>query len=288
MLTGERGVANLADVLWRYFELRHGSGPLSAAERAISLSNIALAHGFDREGSHGVAALVREVTRWKSSFPAANRVDFADLNEQVFGIEDSEQRILWEELLLEGFTLIRDKDISLSTLPNGDILNLDILSALLEQGNNINTVINRRFSDGSTPFLRLLKFSNVDVKSIMYMLDHGAMLGARDNEGHTALMYALLRWESNSYNVIASLIEKGFPVDETDDMGRTALFHACSRRRRLAALSLLDHGANLNLLRPGTYEREFAEDVLAQGHRPDLFGWKWARSFTRGGRLPSI
>jgi ankyrin repeat protein len=104
---------------------------------------------------------------------------------------------------------------------------------LLDKGANIEA----RDQNGKTT-LMLAR----NVRTMKLLLERGANVEATDNEGRTALI-AVASW-GNAQNV-EFLLEKGANIEARDDQGRTALITAASADHGRTVKLLLEKGANI-------------------------------------------
>jgi hypothetical protein len=79
------------------------------------------------------------------------------------------------------------------------------------------------------------------------LLDHGADVNARDDEGLTALMAAAVAERGSAANMVQLLLDHGADVNKLDDNGDTALMEAASTGNVAAVKLLLDHNATVNI-----------------------------------------
>jgi ankyrin repeat protein len=82
-----------------------------------------------------------------------------------------------------------------------------------------------------------------DTKALQELIGEGAEVDARDDDGKTALMHAVLLGETKTAGM---LIDKGTSVDAKDDFGRTALMLAAENGRTETAEMLISRGAGLD------------------------------------------
>lgn len=103
-----------------------------------------------------------------------------------------------------------------------------------------------------TPLMYLVMNSrilNCDEELNEYiMLHNSSELNKKNDIGLTALMLACRNsFVYSSKNVVLMLINAGANLDLQDDLGRTALMHACSYNAENIVKLLVDAGANVNL-----------------------------------------
>ncbi len=75
------------------------------------------------------------------------------------------------------------------------------------------------------------------------LLERGATVDAKDNAGHTALLWAA---RCGYTDLVKFLQGKGAAIDAKDNAGRTGLMWAAERRDKDMVALLLDSGANIN------------------------------------------
>ena len=114
---------------------------------------------------------------------------------------------------------------------------VEMVQLLLKHGANVN----HKNQSGLTPLMKAAELSDGDAASIVqHILENGAALGARDNEGRTALMHAF-RGGSNKTREL--LLNNGAAIEAKDDLGDTALIIAAGYSNPSAVDFLLEHGA---------------------------------------------
>jgi hypothetical protein len=95
------------------------------------------------------------------------------------------------------------------------------------------------------------------LKSVRALVEKGANLNARDNDGRTALLWAVWHWNCNA-DVARFLIEKGADVNAYDKNGKTPLMTAANLGFTEAVRLLVEKGADLNV------QDEMGETALMQ------------------------
>ncbi|ETI34559.1 hypothetical protein, variant 4 [Phytophthora nicotianae P10297] len=113
----------------------------------------------------------------------------------------------------------------------------DVMSLLLEQGADVGT----QDEDGKTALHYAVTSHNTDVMSLL--LERGADLAARYEDDETILHYAV---RNGDVDVISLLLEKGADVAATDNNGEIALHYAASFGHTERILLLLDRGSDVN------------------------------------------
>ncbi len=99
-------------------------------------------------------------------------------------------------------------------------------------GNNLETCVD---SLGNLPLTLAARIGAVDAAT--WLLDKGALLGARDSSGRTALHFAVMY---EQMGMIDLLMARGAQVGVEDDLGSTPMEMGLNRGRVRAALRLLD------------------------------------------------
>ena len=78
------------------------------------------------------------------------------------------------------------------------------------------------------------------------LIDKGADVNAKGNDGTTALMNAANNERDNSLDTVLTLIDKGADVNAKRNDGFTALMFASAKGNLDAVQALIDKGADLN------------------------------------------
>jgi ankyrin repeat protein len=119
-------------------------------------------------------------------------------------------------------------------------------------------------ADGDTALHRLAQVQLDPTQSMMrcaqILFDHGVVIDKRDNQGSTALHYAVTL---GAAELVAALVERGADVNLRDNVGRSSLDLALGIRALSQAQivrNLCDHGADLS--RMGTNQRAVVESLL--------------------------
>ena len=118
---------------------------------------------------------------------------------------------------------------------------VETVQLLLKHGANVN----HKNQKGLTPLMKAAQLSDKDAASIVQnLLEKGAALGARDNEGRTALMHA---FKGGSNKTRELLLDKGADLEAKDDLGDTALIIAAGYSDPSAVEFLLERGADIEI-----------------------------------------
>lgn len=118
---------------------------------------------------------------------------------------------------------------------------IETVQLLLKHGANVN----HKNQKGLTPLMKAAQLSDKDAASIVQnLLEKGAALGVRDNEGRTALMHA---FKGGSNETRELLLDKGADLEAKDDLGDTALIIAAGYSDPSAVEFLLERGADIEI-----------------------------------------
>ena len=109
----------------------------------------------------------------------------------------------------------------------------------ISNGANVNARDENKY--GTTVLMRAAKHGHAEVAGLL--LEHGADINAKDNEGWTALMGAAWRGHAEMINF---LLEHGADIDAKDNEGWTALMKAAWKGYAEAAKILLKHSTGVN------------------------------------------
>ena len=102
--------------------------------------------------------------------------------------------------------------------------------------------VNMKDNDGKTALMYAV--DRGDYNTVKLLLDNGADVNMKYNYGRTALMYAVDRGD---YNTIKLLLDNGADVNMQNKYGRTALMYAVGREDYNTVKLLLDNGADVNM-----------------------------------------
>ena len=115
--------------------------------------------------------------------------------------------------------------------------NVTDVRALLNSGANINA----RDNDGSTALIWAARFGHL--ATVRELLDRGANINARSNSGWTALICAIYY---GHLAVVRLLLDRGANINARDHVGQTALSLAAFSEQLPVVRELLKRGANTN------------------------------------------
>ena len=118
-----------------------------------------------------------------------------------------------------------------------------IVKLLIDNGADVNA----KTENGNTALMYACENSN-SVEVVKFLIDNGADVNLKNNGGMTALMSA----SDVSHELIELLIKSGARVNEVDDNGKSALMYACEKHIISSSdievvKFLIDNGANVNL-----------------------------------------
>jgi ankyrin repeat protein len=129
--------------------------------------------------------------------------------------------------------------------------NLDIVKVFLENGSDINGKVKGKVAP-------LMAASYHGQKSILeYLLQSKADVNITSEEGVSSLMLV-----SDDYNLTQLLIKAGASIEATDNQGRTALFYAVINNQLEKVKALIENGSNVNIQdKKGITVLHLAEDI---------------------------
>lgn len=130
-----------------------------------------------------------------------------------------------------------DYDANLALLVSAANNNIESITKLIEHGADIET----KTDDGSTPLIIAAAKNNVE--SISKLIEFGANTEAKDNNGFTALIIAAA---NNNVESISKLIELHANTEAKDSNGLTALIVAAANNHVESISKLIELGANKN------------------------------------------
>ena len=114
-----------------------------------------------------------------------------------------------------------------------------IVKLLIDNGADVNA----KTENGNTALMYACENSN-SVEVVKFLIDNGADVNLKNNGGMTALMSA----SDVSHELIELLIKSGARVNEVDDNGKSALMYAIISSSDIEVVKfLIDNGANVNL-----------------------------------------
>ena len=109
---------------------------------------------------------------------------------------------------------------------------------LIEEGANVND----REENGTTALIYASKEGHTDIAKLL--IDEGADVNAQEYHGWTALMFASIKGQ---IDIAKLLIEEGADLDARDDNGYTALMYAIANRNTDITMLLIEAGADVNV-----------------------------------------
>ena len=126
--------------------------------------------------------------------------------------------------------------------------NIDVASLLLENGADVNAIINDHTNNGNTALIEVIcvygNMDNVESNVELLLRQPEIDVNAMNNEGVTALMCASSQGHTE---IVRMLLEKGAEVNAPNvHDGETALMAASESGRAEVVSLLLENGANLN------------------------------------------
>jgi len=166
----------------------------------------------------------------------------------------------------------------ISAISEGDLY---AVRSMVERGMNINEAFER----SRTPLMYAV--INARAEIVVYLLEKGADMEARDIDGDTAIMYASSGGDSI---IVDFLIEKGADVNVINLAGKTALLSAARQGFKDVVNMLLKAGANPRKA-GGDWETmlkdaEVLEDVLDIVHSQP--GIDFENDFTKVKKKPKV
>ena len=233
-------MVDLAEVVWKYAELRDRSGPSSAYRKAIELTNIARAHGFDPEGKHMAAAAYRELVRLRPVVKDGPQVDpFAGIF-ALYGITgpDINHDPIPNHALHDQYNILVKYFVSQGLDPNwkskqGIPLLATMLATIPRKAEFLLELGRDQYLKGkglATAWDILFHGQKWEPKSgqaaMSYLLQRGADIKYRWENGTTILIY-LAQHSSGPLDRWAELlVAHGAELHAKDSQGRNALHHA--------------------------------------------------------------
>jgi ankyrin repeat protein len=122
--------------------------------------------------------------------------------------------------------LTKDTDVNISGYAGGSLLMLAadgdfaIVKFLVESGADVN----KKDDQGKTALMKAVEsFNKTNIFSIKYLIDRGADVNAVNNKGETALILAVKRGHEE---MVRALLEKGSAVSPKDKEGKSAWTYA--------------------------------------------------------------
>ncbi|MBF0518649.1 MAG: ankyrin repeat domain-containing protein [Nitrospirae bacterium] len=142
--------------------------------------------------------------------------------------------------------------------------NIDLIMLLLKHGADVNDYT--MWAD-LTPLICSVLFEQTTV--VEYLLTQGADTEVVDDQGATALVYAV---ENGRYDIVKSLLENNanvnFHTNYADYLGYTPLMIAVEKNKNELVLLLLEYGADITAKREGDDTTVF--DIAENNHYSDI------------------
>ena len=111
----------------------------------------------------------------------------------------------------------------------------------------------QKYGTGSNAFVEARQFLNQqlldvakkgDKKALYTLIENGADLNIKDNEGRTALIWASIK---ENFEIVKLLVENGADLDIKDNEGKTALIWASIKENFKIVKFLVENGADLDI-----------------------------------------
>lgn len=100
--------------------------------------------------------------------------------------------------------------------------------------------------DGSTPLILAIKDANL--KALKFFIKEGADVNISNNNGSTALMFALQNEKDfKAFDAVQMLVQNGAQINTTNKFGETALLFAVANNHQKSVKLLIKKGADVNL-----------------------------------------
>jgi len=114
---------------------------------------------------------------------------------------------------------------------------LSLIKFLLDNG----ATVDAKDDEGLTPLYRACMFLNYDLNVIKLLIERGASLNVQDKRGRMPIHWASLQ---RNLFLMQLLLDQGVPIDAEDGDGSTPLLHAVKKNKLESISFLLHHGAN--------------------------------------------
>jgi len=115
---------------------------------------------------------------------------------------------------------------------------MELVQLLLDHG----ATIDSKDDDGLTPLYRACTFYKSDYEVVKLLLQRGAVCENKDKRGRTPLVHATLQC---NLKLMAMLLNAGGRIDSKDNEGCTPLLRAVQQQKIESVRFLVDHGADI-------------------------------------------
>jgi ankyrin repeat protein len=149
-----------------------------------------------------------------------------------------------EELSKKGSLNVRDSKGKTPLIHAVQFMNLKVISALIDAGADVDEAGAEPNFRGKTPLMYAGKALLLNEELINVLVNAGANVNARDENGGTPLIYAAIN--SHTSKAVAALIKSGANVNDATNYGSTALMYAAQYNLYVDTIEiLLEKGAEI-------------------------------------------